>query len=64
MEGLQSCHNKGILHRDIKLDNILLNSNGDIKVYLINIKRFVILVSVKWLKKEKYLPSNVELPLI
>ncbi len=32
MEGLQSCHNKNILHRDIKLDNILLNSNGDIKV--------------------------------
>ena len=32
LEGLYCCHSKGILHRDIKLDNILLDSNGAIKV--------------------------------
>eukprot|EP00826_Nyctotherus_ovalis_P048760 TRINITY_DN5779_c0_g1_i1.p1 TRINITY_DN5779_c0_g1~~TRINITY_DN5779_c0_g1_i1.p1 ORF type:complete len:609 (-),score=112.44 TRINITY_DN5779_c0_g1_i1:1109-2935(-) len=32
LEGLHYCHLKSILHRDIKLDNILLNSDGKIKV--------------------------------
>ena len=32
LDGLYYCHSKGILHRDIKLDNILLNSEGMIKV--------------------------------
>jgi len=32
LDGLSYCHSKGIVHRDIKLDNILLNSQGDIKV--------------------------------
>jgi len=32
IEGLQYCHYKEILHRDIKLDNILLNAMGHIKV--------------------------------
>jgi len=32
IEGLHHCHSRGILHRDIKLDNILLNSKGDIKI--------------------------------
>jgi len=32
LDGLSYCHSKGIVHRDIKLDNILLNCNGDIKV--------------------------------
>ena len=32
LEGLNHCHQKNILHRDIKLDNILLNSEGKIKV--------------------------------
>ena len=34
LDGLFHCHTKSILHRDIKLDNILLNSDGDIKVYI------------------------------
>ena len=32
LDGLYYCHSKGILHRDIKLDNILLNGEGDIKI--------------------------------
>lgn len=32
LDGLYYCQNKNILHRDIKLDNILLNNEGDIKV--------------------------------
>lgn len=32
LEGLHYCHLKSILHRDIKLDNILLNSDGKIKI--------------------------------
>lgn len=34
LDGLYYCHNKNILHRDIKLDNILLNSEGQIKVFI------------------------------
>ena len=33
LDGLSYCHSKGIVHRDIKLDNILLNHRGDIKVW-------------------------------
>lgn len=30
--GLHYCHSKGILHRDIKLDNILLSANVEVKI--------------------------------
>ena len=30
--GLRYCHSKSVLHRDIKLDNILLTAEGDIKI--------------------------------
>jgi len=29
---LHYMHSKGVAHRDVKLDNILLNANGDVKV--------------------------------
>ena len=32
IEGLEYCHSKSILHRDIKLDNILLAWNGEVKI--------------------------------
>ena len=32
IESLAYCHSKSILHRDIKLDNILLDMNGQIKI--------------------------------
>lgn len=32
MLGMKYCHSVGILHRDIKLDNILLTSEGNVKL--------------------------------
>ena len=32
LEGLRSCHNSGIIHRDIKDDNIFVSSRGEYKI--------------------------------
>jgi serine/threonine protein kinase len=32
LEGLNYCHHKNVLHRDIKLDNILLDGRGNAKI--------------------------------
>lgn len=41
MDGLRYCHSRGILHRDIKLDNILLTSEGDIKICDFGVSKLV-----------------------
>ena len=32
MNGLQSCHNNGVIHRDIKDDNIFVSDKGEYKI--------------------------------
>jgi 5'-AMP-activated protein kinase, catalytic alpha subunit len=41
IEGLSYCHSKQILHRDIKLDNILLDSKGEVKICDFGISKVV-----------------------
>lgn len=41
IEGLSYCHSKNVLHRDIKLDNILLSSEGDVKICDFGVSKLV-----------------------
>ena len=41
IEALRYCHSKNILHRDIKLDNILLTLDGDVKICDFGVSKIV-----------------------
>lgn len=32
LRGLEHCHNRGVLHRDIKGSNLLIDNNGNLKI--------------------------------
>lgn len=32
LRGLNACHRNGILHRDLKLSNLLISRHGDLKI--------------------------------
>jgi len=39
--GLAHCHCRSVLHRDIKLDNILLDADGEIKICDFGVSRVI-----------------------
>jgi 5'-AMP-activated protein kinase catalytic alpha subunit len=41
VEGLNYCHSKGIVHRDVKLDNLLLNHEGTVKICDFGVSKFL-----------------------
>lgn len=41
VSGMNYCHRKNVLHRDIKLDNILLNSQGNVKICDFGVSKLV-----------------------
>ena len=55
MEGLAYCHSIGIVHRDIKLDNILLDGHGNVKIGDFGLSRILSYES-------EYAHSNVGTP--
>lgn len=45
LKGLQHLHSKGVIHRDIKSDNILLSMDGNIKLSELSLSRLLVDVS-------------------
>ena len=41
IEGLRYCHSRSVLHRDVKLDNVLLTSDGTIKICDFGVSKMV-----------------------
>ncbi len=41
VEGIKHCHLKNVLHRDIKLDNILLDGEFSVKICDFGVSRFI-----------------------
>jgi 5'-AMP-activated protein kinase catalytic alpha subunit len=39
--GIAHCHCRSVLHRDIKLDNILLDNEGDVKICDFGVSRVI-----------------------
>jgi len=42
MEGIAYCHENGVVHRDIKLDNVLLDGHGNVKIADFGVSKKVI----------------------
>jgi len=41
LNGLRHCHSRGVLHRDVKLDNVLLNGEGELKICDFGVSKLV-----------------------
>jgi 5'-AMP-activated protein kinase catalytic alpha subunit len=41
VHGIAHCHCRSVLHRDIKLDNILMDSDGNIKICDFGVSRLI-----------------------
>lgn len=41
LKGIEHCHSRGIIHRDIKTSNILVNNEGQLKIADFGLANFV-----------------------
>lgn len=51
MEGLDYCHKKNFLHRDIKCSNILLNNRYDVSLIYVCLKSVLYNICLDFVKK-------------